>query len=156
MVVWLKKQLIHILPVFLFFLVSFSWINISVCLLLERAGYSPFTFVEIAIAALLVTKILLVLDNLPFTNLFRDKPLIYTIAWKTILYWAITLVVRMAVRATPYLLKGEFDEFFFVMRWPLFVTVQAFYFTLFFIFVTGRELTSAIGPQKMRKILFRK
>jgi hypothetical protein len=154
-----KREFWHIFPVFVFFLIAFNVINMTEIFLFERAGLSPFTFFNILVAAGLVAKIILVIDHLPFTNLFPNKPLIYNSIWKTLLYSSITLVVRLCIRLTPFLLENEpvsieFEQFIDQVNWPLFISIQAWYVLLFFLFVTVRELTEVIGVEKMRRIFF--
>lgn len=72
---WLtiKREFLHVLPIFLFFLVSFTLINWTESFLFRRSGITPFGFLEVAIAAALIAKIVLVVDHLPLTHLFRKK-----------------------------------------------------------------------------------
>lgn len=159
MVRWLRKEFFHILPVFLFFLIMFNVINTTERFLFEKAGLTPFTFLNVLVAAALVAKIVLVIDHLPATNLPKHKPLIYNIIWKTIVYTLITLVVRLAIQLTPYLFSGrdlrvDYQLFSAAMNWRLFTAIQIWYLMLFFLFVTARELTEVIGYLKMRKIFF--
>jgi len=156
-----KKEFFHILPVFLFFLIMFSIINMTERFLFEKAGLTPFTFINVLVAAALVAKVLLVIDHLPGIDLFPGKPLILNIVWKTAIYSIITLFIRLAIQLTPYLFSGrdltaDYEKFTQHMNWRLFVGVQTYYFLLFFIFVTARELMQVIGHLKMRKIFFGK
>lgn len=156
---WIKKETLHVFPVFLFFFICFNVINLTLSFLLKRAGLSPFTYVEILIAAGLIAKILLVIDHLPVVNIFHRHPLIYTVVWKTLFYSMITVCVRVTLRLIPFLggiesLKLDLRNFFAQMDWRLFFAIQIWNLMLFFIFVTGRELTRVIGPAKMRQIFF--
>ncbi|MES2273558.1 MAG: hypothetical protein V4487_05165 [Chlamydiota bacterium] len=156
---WTKREFLHILPVFIFFLISFNIINMTEIFLFKKAGITPFTFLHILIAAGLIAKVILVIDHLPFTNLFRNKPLIYNSLWKTLIYWLITLAVRFCMLLFPFLFEREtfsmeFHNFVSQINWRLFTSIQTWYLLLFFLFVTVRELTEVIGPAKMRKIFF--
>jgi len=158
---WIKKEFLHILPVFLFFLISFNIINLTERIMLEQVGYQPFSFWEVFLAAALVAKILLILDHLPIVDLFPLRPLIYNVIWKTILYWTITLFVRLAIRLVPFLFQEEslrqgITAFLFQMNWNMFLGIGSYYFMLFFLYVTAHELTLALGPMKMRKLFFGK
>lgn len=158
---WCKKEFFHILPVFIFFLIAFNYINFTERFLLQRAGITPFTFIEILAAAAVIAKILLVIDNLPFAELFPKKPLIYNVVWKTFFYWVITICVRLSIHLLPYLfnhqsLATEFNNFYQQLNWHLFAAIQSWYLLLFFIFVTARELTFKIGSIRMRQLFFGK
>ena len=155
----LKKELAHIFPAFLFFLVMFNIVNLTERFLFEKADITPYTFVNIFIGAALVAKIILVIDHLPGVNLSKKIPQIYNIAWKTTIYSILTFFVRVAIQLTPYLflskdLKADYERFYETLNWPLFMTIQAWYMILLFIFITARELTEIIGLKKMKKIFF--
>ncbi|MBI3508327.1 MAG: hypothetical protein HY069_01640 [Chlamydiia bacterium] len=118
-----------------------------------------FTFWEIVVAAALIAKVLLVLDHLPWIDLFRKRPLIANVLWKTSLYWCVTFLIRLLIRFHPYLFSGErflirIVHFFNDMNWSYFVAVQSFYLMVYCIFVTARELIVQIGPKKLRKVFF--
>ena len=58
--------------------------------MLEKTGIAPSTSISIAVAALILGKAVLIADMLPFINRFPHKPLIYNIAWKTVIYLLIS------------------------------------------------------------------
>ena len=158
----IKREFLHVLPIFLFFLVSFTVINWTEVFLFKRIGITPFGFLEVAIAAALIAKIVLIVDHTRLIRLFRKKPLAYGIVWKTAIYWALLLVVRLAIRFVPFLFGADngFREdlalFIGQLDWNLFTSIQIYYLMLLFIFVTFQELTYKIGPAKMRRLFFGK
>lgn len=121
---------------------------------------TPFHFVQVLIAAALVAKIFIIVDHLPFAHLLGRRPLIYGIAWKTGLYWALLLAVSFAIRFVPYLFHGDgrfqsdLNRFFHEVNWHLFISVQVYYLMLIFNFVAFREVTFKIGTAKLRKLFF--
>lgn len=157
---WVGKKIVHVIPVFLFFLVCFTLINWIESYLFEESGLTKFRFAEIAIAALLIAKIVLIADHLPGIQLFREKPLICGIIWKTMIYWVLLLGVRWGIAFIPfyyesgYQLVVAYKTFQGTMHWKIFVSVQAYYLMLLFIFVTFQELAFKIGPLKIRQIFF--
>ena len=159
---FLKREFFHVLPIFLFFLVSFTVINWTEVFLFKQVGISPFGFLEIIIAAALIAKIVLIVDHLPLIRLFRTKPLAVGIIWKTAIYWVLLLIVRLCIRFAPYFFKaddgfeGDLVLFISQLNWNLFTSIQIYYLMLLFIFVTFQELTYKIGPAKMRRLFFGK
>jgi hypothetical protein len=160
LLLWIKRETLHILPVFLFFLFFFTIINWTETFLFEKAGVTPFGFLEVAVASALVAKVFLVADHLRLMHLFRERPLAYSILWKTAFYWVIVLIVRLLIRLVPYLFgvsngfRENLDKFLSQMDWNLFISIQAYYLILLFIFITFRELAYKIGAKKMRKLFF--
>lgn len=158
---WIKREFLHILPIFLFFLISFTLINWVEALLFEERGITPFRFGEIALAAALIAKIVLVADHLRCIDHFKRSPLIYTIFWKTSFYWTLLLIVRFAIRLVPYLFGKEgfatdFATFSNHFDWRIFVSIQFYYLMLLFVFVTFQELTVKIGVKAMKQLFFGK
>ncbi|MGD2169629.1 MAG: hypothetical protein PVI40_05270 [Chlamydiota bacterium] len=161
-ILWVKKELLRFVPVFLFFLVFFLLINSAEVHLYKRAGITPFSFIEIAIAAALIAKIMLVIDHFFFIEFFQKHPLVYGIAWKTFIYLISLMLVRLTIRFIPFLLKGndpldiEYEKYLQTINWNFFIAIQIYYLMLLFIFVTFRELTVKIGVKKMKKLFFQK
>ena len=157
---WIKRELFHIVPIFAFFLISFTLINWVEAFLFEHMGVTPFRFAEVALAAALIAKVVLVVDHWSLTNRYRNRPLIYPILWKTVLYWFILLVVRFLIRLIPFLVgahdrfEGEWDQFLRNNNWNLFISIQFYYLLLLCIFVTFQELTLKLGSTKMRRLFF--
>lgn len=155
----LKNEIGHVIPVFLFFFIAFVIINETESFLLKKAGLHPYSLLDLSIAAALIAKIFLVIDHLPTSRFFLKKPLIYLVAFKTLLYWFVAFIVRMGIRFFPYLygndgFSRESERFLNEVNWPLLVSVQCWYLMLFFLFVTSRELARVIGREKIRKIFF--
>jgi hypothetical protein len=159
---FIKREFLHVLPVYLFFLVSFTVINWTQVFLFKQVGITPFGFLEIGIAAALIAKIVLIVDHLPLIRLFRTKPLAFGIVWKTAIYWVLVLIVRLCIRFTPYFFEADnsfkegWTRFISHLNWDLFISIQVYYLMLLFIFVTFQELTYKIGPAKMRRLFFGK
>jgi hypothetical protein len=156
---WLKSEILHILPVFVFFFIAFNILNATETFLLKKAGLQTYSVVDVAIAAALIAKIFLVIDHLPVGRLFQKKPLIYLILCKTILYWIITFLVRLGIRLFPYLflkegLVRDWETFVAHVDWRLLSSIQSWYLLLLFLYVTSQELSRVIGPAKMRQIFF--
>lgn len=158
-VIKLGKELLRILPAFLFFLVAFYLINMIEGLFLKSQGIRSFSFYEVIIAAALVAKILLVINNFPFINAFPNKPLICNVLWKTFLYELSTIVVRFGIKMIPKVVatKSFFQGYHAAvasMDIERFIAIQLCYLLLFFTFVCAEEVTLKIGPEKMRKAFF--
>jgi hypothetical protein len=156
---WLRDEILRVLPAFIFFAVAFNILNFSEASLLKRAGIPPFSVVYVTLCAAVIAKVLLVVDHLPILNLFPKWPLIYTTLWKMVVYWAINLLVRLAIRFSPFIFQGKtlaskFQAFIDQMDWGLFTTVQIFYLMLFALFVTCRELNQALGRGTIARIFF--
>ena len=92
----LKEEFFKILPPTIYFFVALHLVMFIRVLMLEGTGLSPFSSASIAVTALVLGKAVLIADMLPLINRFPDKPLIYNIAWKTVIYLLISAVLHPA------------------------------------------------------------
>ncbi len=156
---WIVDQFIHVLPAVLFFFVAFVIINFTTELMVSRHGITFATVPTIAIGALVVGKVLLIIDNLPFSNVFSKKPLIYNTLWKTFIYTLGALAFRFAELLVPLILSygnlpTAYEHFLNESDWPRFWAVQIWVAVLFFFFAFSRELIRAIGESRLRQMFF--
>ncbi len=153
---YLKKEILHITPVFIFFFIAFNIINLTEGLILKKAGI-VFTLIDIVLSAALIAKVLLVLDHLPIIEAIPKRPLIVRIIWKSFLYWIMTFFVRQAMQYIHYYLISEnlltaWDAYRLNMNIDLMIAIQSWLIMLMVLFVTVRELSIALRPRKLRDI----
>src|SRR5438874_7329520 len=82
----LKKEFFELLPPTIFFFVALHIVAFVRVLMLKGTGISPTSSISIAVAALILGKAVLIADLLPMINRFPNQPLIYNVAWKTLIY----------------------------------------------------------------------
>ena len=90
----LKEEFFKILPPTIYFFVALHLVMFIRVLMLEGTGLSPSSSISIAVTALILGKAVLLADMVPLINRFPNKPLIYNIAWKTVIYWLISAVLH--------------------------------------------------------------
>lgn len=155
----IKRNYVEILPPTIFFLIAFCLILVTKRLILREYGISWTGFGAAIIGALLVGKVVLIVDKLPFVNKFPDHPLIYNTSWKSLIYFLAALLVHYLDHVVPLLTKHEsfmvanrhlVDE----MVWPQFWLIQMWLAVLFFIYCAMRELVRVIGRDKVIHMFF--
>ncbi len=110
------------------------------------------------VGALLVAKVVLVADMLPVINRFPEKPLMYNVVWKTVIYVCASVLAhylehlvplwwRMGFRAANEHLWGE-------IVWARFWAIQLWLVVLIFVYCFARELVRVIGRDRVVQILF--
>src|SRR5260370_8201318 len=82
----LKKEFFELLPPTIFFFVALHIVAFVRVLILKGTGISPLSTMSIAVAALILGKAVLITYMLPTINRSPNKPLIYNVAWKTLIY----------------------------------------------------------------------
>jgi hypothetical protein len=155
-----KRIYTDLLPPTLFFLIAFSLILATQQLIMRDHDGDFWTgFSAVVIGALMVGKIVLIVDKLPFVNKFPDRPLIYNTAWKSLIYFLAALLVRYLEKVVPLLTKHEslieanrhlVDE----IMWSHFWLIQMWLAVLFTIFCALRELVRVIGRERVLHMFF--
>lgn len=157
----IKNDYLEILPPVIFFFIAFSLILITKRMILQEYGISWTGFGAAAVGAILVGKVVLLVDKLPFVNKFPNRPLIYNSCWKSLIYFLAAMSVRYLEELFHQLVKDQsfmeanlhlMDE----IVWPHFWLIQMWLAVLFFIFCSMRELVRAIGRDKIIHLFFLK
>ena len=155
----LKAEFLGVIPTALFFFISFQLLAITRSLILQQYGVQVSTFVAATVAALVVAKVVMVVDLLPFVNRFPDKPIVYNIVWKTTIYLLAALLVRYVEHHVPFI--GKYGNIAIANRhlideviWPHFLIVQLWLLVLFLMYCTLREFVRVLGRERIRAIFF--
>lgn len=155
----IKEEFLAMIPPTIFFFVALHIVAIVRVLMLKGTGLAPFSTVSIAVAALILGKSVLIADMLPLINRFPEKPLIYNIAWKTVIYMLMASVIHYLERLFDFsreaggIVAGN-EKLLAEIIWPHFWAVQIILFMLIAIYCTMDELVRVIGKDKMLGIFF--
>src|SRR5262244_1202804 len=127
--------------------------------MLRQYGIEISTVAGATVAALVVAKVVLLTDLLPFINRFPDRPLIYNVVWKTAIYFGTSLVVHYLEHLVPLFwrlrnLRTANDDLLSHIVWPHFWAVQLWLLVLILVYVALRELTRVIGRRRVYEIFF--
>jgi hypothetical protein len=155
----LKEEFFKLLPPMIFFFVALHIVAFIHALMLKKTGIAPSSSVSIAVAALILGKAVLIADILPFINRFPNRPLIYNVAWKTVIYWLISVAIHYVERLIEFWRHaGSFDaanqKLLAEIVWPHFWAIQLILFVLIAMYCTVHELVRVIGKEKIMRIFF--
>jgi hypothetical protein len=155
----IKEEFYALLPPTLFFFITLHLIALIRVLMLKGTGIALSTSVSVTIAALVLGKTVLIADMLPFINRYPDKPLAYNVAWKTMLYVLVSIVIHYLERLVDFWKDtGGFiaanEKLWAEMIWPHFLAIQILLAMLVLVYCTMRELVRLIGREKMGEIFF--
>jgi len=155
----IREEIEALLPPTIFFLVTFHLIALIRELMLEGTGIPINTSLSVTIAALVLGKSVLIADMLPFINRYPDKPLIYNVVWKTVIYTIAATVIRYLEslidcwRATGSLAEGN-RKLLAETIWPHFWAIHILLIVLIICYCTMRELVRVIGRRKVMEMFF--
>ena len=153
----LKKEFLGVIPAAVFFFVAFQLLALTRSLILREYEIEISTFFAATFGALLVAKVILVVDLLPFVNRFPDRPLIYNILWKTGIY----MISASAVRYIEHLVRFyiEYGDIADANRhliddlvWPYFWVVHIWLLVVFLMYCVITELIRVLGRERVRSI----
>jgi len=155
----LKEEFFKLLPPTIYFFVALHIVAFVRVLMLEKTGISPTSSISIAVAALILGKAVLIADMLPMINRFPHKPLIYNIAWKTVIYLLISAVIHYLERLVDFWRHaGSFvagnEKLLAEIVWPHFWAIQIILFVLIVMYCMMHELVRVIGKEKVLRIFF--
>lgn len=157
---WWLAQVKHVLPPTIFFFFGFNLILFTRWMTLQEHGI-PFTnFFAATLAALLVGKAVLVVDNLPMMHRFDGAPLIQPILFKSAIYWVFVFVLRIAEGFFHFVREGgapgDFASFLVAQfSWPRFLSIQVWLMVLFLVYVTAHELDTLFGDGELARLFLR-
>jgi hypothetical protein len=155
----LKEEFFKILPPTIFFFVALHIVMFIRVLMLEGTGLKPSSSVSIAVAALILGKAVLIADMVPMINRFPNRPLIYNVAWKTLIYWLMATLIHYVERLIDFWRQtGSFvagnRKLFTEIIWPHFWAIQIVLFVLIAMYCMMHELVRVIGKEKAMRIFF--
>ncbi|MBI5448142.1 MAG: hypothetical protein HY939_05385 [Gammaproteobacteria bacterium] len=154
-----RKEILHTLPAVLFFVVSFNLIVFSEDLMFKQHYFSNTYYLSATLAALFMGKLLLILNSFSFINLFPDKPLIYNISWKFVVYSFFILFFRVIENFIHALIQFKsfalaYEYLSMALSSSIFWAIQTWTALLFLIFIIANEFIQAIGKEKIKSLLF--
>ncbi len=158
-IAFIKHEALETIPATAFFFIAFNLLILTKAMVVKRYGIPYFDISLALVGALLVAKVVLIMDKVPFINKFPDKPLIYNIVWKTCGYVLCALLVRYLEHLIPLAFKYSslaqanahiMDD----INWPYFLIVQLWLSVLLFVFSSLRELVRVVGREKAARMFF--
>lgn len=155
----LKHEFRDFIAPAIFFFVAFQLLAFTNVMMLKQYGIRVTVFVTATVTALVVAKVVLIADHLPFINRFPERPLIYNVAWKTVLYFAAALAVRYVEHLIHFFRKaGSLGaanrQLLEEVVWTRFWVVQMWLLVLLLVYCALRELVRALGRRRVYEMFF--
>lgn len=155
----IKEEFLAMLPPTIFFFVALHIIAIIRLLMVKAAQFQPSSTVSIAVAALILGKAVLLADMLPWINRFPEKPLIYNVAWKTMIYVLVATGIHYLEHLWDFsheaggIIAGN-EKLLHGIVWPHFWAIELLLVVLVLQYCTTHEVVRVEGRDKMIRIFF--
>jgi len=153
----LKEEFFAALPPTIFFFVMLHIVAVVRVLMAKGTNFQPLTTVSITVAALILGKAVLIADKLPSINRYPEEPLIYNVAWKTVIYLLVAGVIHYLERLFDFsrqaggVVAGN-EKLLAEIVWPHYWAIQIILFVLILMYCLMRELVRVIGKEKVLRI----
>ena len=155
----IKEEFLALLPPTIYFFVALHIIALMRLLMVKATGITPLTSASVLVAALVLGKSVLLADMLPAINRFPDKPLIYNVAWKTLIYTVVALIIHYLEHLYDYareaggIVAGN-EKMLATIIWPHFWAVQILLVVLIVLYCVMHELVRLIGRDRFVRMFF--
>jgi uncharacterized membrane protein len=154
-----KKEIRELIPTTIFFFITFHIIAFCRTLMLEQYGLKLSDFATATVGALIVAKVILIFNKLSFVNIFSEKPLFYSIIWKTFIFSLFTLIFRCVeelIHLVPKYgsLPSAGQHLIHEIVWPHFWSLQIVLLVALLLFCSAVELIREIGTIRVKEIFF--
>jgi hypothetical protein len=155
----IKHEFMKVLPPTIFFFIILHIVAIIRTLMVRGTGISLPTSASVLLAALILGKSVLIADMLPFINRFPDKPLMWNVGWKTLMYALVALAVHYLERLFEFWkethgILAANARLWADINWPRFWAIQILLVTLIFNYCIIAELGRVVGRRKLTAIFF--
>jgi len=154
-----KEELLAMVPPTLYFFVILHIVAVIRTLMVKGTGLTLDTTTSVTIAALVLGKSVLIADMMPFINRFPEKPLIWNVAWKAVIYFLVALVIHYLEhlydfwKLAPGFVAAN-EKLLASIVWPHFWAIQLLLAVLIFGYCVMSELVRALGADKVKSMFF--
>ena len=141
----LFHEFLEVLPPTLFCLVFFHIILFTTQLILSEFGIDLYDAVKVTVLALVIGKVVVVVDKMPFVRRLDGYPLLFPIIFKAVIFAFFVTLTRLAEPWLPAFVdtfsiaaanKHLSDHY----AWRLFTAAQIWIFISFLIYFTASEV----------------
>jgi hypothetical protein len=156
----LKEEFLAVLGPTIFFFVALHIIGLVRALMTKGSGLPVYSSAKILVGALLIGKAVVLADHWRPINRFPEKPLIYNVLWKTVIYYVVASVIHYLERLYDFakaaggIVAGN-EKLLSEIIWPHFWGIQIILLVVLVNYCVIRELAQVIGEERMFRMFFR-
>ena len=153
------KEFRKLLPALAFFLIAFHMLSASKSLILKQHGIIIHASTMATISALIMAKVVFLMDRLRFLNTYPRKPLIYDVVAKTVAFSIASVILFVVEELIRFSIKtGSLTAGWAMIageiNWSAFWLRQGWFSLLIFLYCLAVEFAKVIGADKVKEIFF--
>jgi len=155
----IREEIEAVLPPTIFFFVALHLVTFVRVLMLKGTSVPLGTTVSVTVAALILGKAVVIADLLPVINRYPDRPLIYNIVWKTVIYYVVASFIHYLERLYDFakeaggIVAGN-EKLLSEIVWPHFWALQIILLVIILNYCVIRELGRVLGEKRMVRMFF--
>jgi len=155
----LAEEFRAVLPPTIFFFIMLNIVALIRVLMLKGTGIPVSTPLQVTVAALILGKAVLIADHLPLINRYPEKPLVYNVVWKTVIYILVATLIHYLERLIDFwretgsVVAGN-QKLLAEMIWPHFFAIEIILLVLILMYNTIHELVRVMGRDKALEMFF--
>ncbi len=147
---FIKHEFIQVLPPTIYFLVTFNIVVLTTAMVLKEFEVHISGHAAATMLALVVGKVVLVVDKIKYVRWFDGRPLIYPIFFKTFIYSLVVFLFRLLEHWIPGFFEtgtiaGATQHILGGVIWRFFFMAQIWIFVLFVVYFTFAALIEVFG-----------
>lgn len=154
---FLAEEFRQALPPTCFFLVVFHVTAFNRSLMEETYGITPENSAVATIAALIMGKVILVVNRFGFVNWFSGRPLVIPILWKTAVFGVLGSLFQILEEGAPlayrlHSISGGARQFLDELVWPKFLANHIMLLVWLLVYCIALELIREFGAREMKTL----
>jgi len=155
----IKEEFFALIPPMIYFFIALNVVAFVRVLMSKGTGIPVSTPIQVAVAALILGKAVLIADMLPFINRYPEKPLFFNVAWKTVIYFLVALVIHYLEHLVSFWKEaGGFvagnEKLLAEIVWPHFWAIQIILAVVILNYCVIHEISRVLGPKRLRTMFF--
>ncbi|WP_298537235.1 hypothetical protein [uncultured Algibacter sp.] len=148
------------IPSFVYFFITFQLLAITKALILREYSIDVVSFSNATIMALILAKVVLIVDEIEYVKFSNTKPLIYEVLWKTFIYILVTLLFSYIEHLihfwkSPHSFSEANTLMFDEINLAHYMATQLWLIASIFLFCSLRALINHFGKQEVKQVFFK-
>lgn len=157
----LKKEIISAIPAVIYFIIVLNLIHFLGSLARQPGDIKYFSYLTVTIGALIIGKVIVIINCFSFINAYPNKPMIYNIVWKVFIY-ILSINILCGLHIFIHLmfklknLSSAMHQLMLDVELPIFASIELCLILVFLAYIIFSEFVRVLGKEKIMYLMFGK